>query len=142
VSDRIRYQFYNDGMHQYVKEYEGKYKVDVREKIYEFALNCLKFLMKLPYKREIDIIRNQLAKSATSIGANFEEAQSTTYKEFVQKLRISLREANESKYWLRLLRGLEIGDLQTLEILENEISQISKILGAIVSRSHKKAENG
>ena len=87
--------------------------------------------MKLPHHRELDVIRYQLSKSSTSIGANFEEAQSTTMKEFVQKLRIALREANESKYWLKIVKELNIGDSEKLNLLLNEVHEISLMLGKI-----------
>ena len=77
----------------------------------------------------------------TSIGANFEEAQSTTYKEFAQKLRIALREANETKYWLRLIKELKIVNPTRIDDLLNEIDEISKILGSIVSKVDKKIQN-
>ena len=67
-----------------------------------------------------------------------EEAQSTTYKEFIQKLRISLREANESKYWLKVIKELKITDEKELNTLINEVVEISKILGSIVSKADKK----
>ncbi len=121
-----------------IKDVNIKYEVDLKEIIFQFALETLKFLMMLPYKRELDVFRNQLSKSATSIGANFEEAQSTSYKEFVQKMRIALREANESRYWLKLLKELKIGDLDKLVYLQNEGEKISRILGSIVSKAHKK----
>jgi four helix bundle protein len=64
--------------------------------------------MKLPHRRELGVIRYQLSKSACSIGANYEEAQSSSEKEFVQKLKIALREANELKYWYKIIERLEI----------------------------------
>ena len=94
--------------------------------------------MKLPSKREIDVIRYQLSKSATSVGANYEEAQSSSEKEFVQKLRIALREANESKYWYKIIDELDLVNTQEVRALINESNEISLILGSIVSKLHKK----
>ena len=115
-----------------------KYKIDLDKRLLSFAVNTIKFLQTIPYKKEFDVFRYQLSKSATSIGANFEEAQSTTYKEFIQKLRISLREANETKYWLRIIKELKItNEIKTVELL-NEVVEISKILGSIVSKADRK----
>ncbi len=50
-----------------IKDVLSKYEVDLKEMIFQFALETLKFLMMLPYKRELDVFRNQLSKSATSI---------------------------------------------------------------------------
>jgi len=97
--------------------------------------------MKLPNTREIDVLKSQLAKSASSIGANLEEAQSSSDKEFVQKLRIALREANETVYWFRLIEALKLGDSKNRELLLKESREISLILGAIVSRLNKKLKS-
>ena len=94
--------------------------------------------MKLPNKKEFDVIRYQLSKSASSIGANYEESQASSEKEFVQKLRIALREANESKYWYKIIERLEILKTEDLKRLIKESNEISLILGSIVSKMHKK----
>ena len=103
-----------------------------------YAVNTLKLLMSLPKKRELDVIRYQLSKSATSIGANYEEAQSSSEKEFVQKLRIALREANESKYWYKIIKELDIVRTENLEVLIKESNELSLILGSIVSKLYRK----
>ena len=119
-------------------ETKSKYKVDLDKRLLTFSVNIIKFLQTLPYKKEFEVFRYQLSKSATSIGANFEEAQSTTYREFIQKLRISLREANESKYWLRIIKELNISNIKITDELLKEVEEISKILGSIVSKADKK----
>ena len=70
----------------------------------------MELLIKIPYKKEYEVIRYQLSKSATSIGANYEESQATTRKEFLVKIRISLREALESNYWLRIIKALNAAE--------------------------------
>ena len=94
--------------------------------------------MTLPNKKEFDVFRYQYSKSSNSIGANYEEAQASTYKEFTSKTRISLREANESLFFLRVMNELEIGDNILRKELINECSEISNILGSIVSKADKK----
>jgi len=77
----------------------------------------------------------------TSIGANFSEAQSTTYREFIAKLRIALREAHETLYWFKVLQKL-LGESNRFPMdLMDEVNQIKKILGAIVSRADKKLKS-
>ncbi len=73
----------------------------------------------------------QLSKSATSIGANNEEAQNSTLKEFLQKIRIALREANETRIWLKLFHELHLGDEVARNELLKEITEICLILGTI-----------
>jgi len=82
----VQYKVDIENIDNIIKDVKGKYEVDLKEKIFQFAVTCMQFLMSLPYKREIDLIRHQLSRSATSIGANFEEAQSMTYREFIQKI--------------------------------------------------------
>ena len=117
-----------------IKDVEQKYKVDLRKRLLEFAVAVIRFLMKIQDSTEIRVVKYQLSKSATSIGANYEEAQSSSRKEFIHKVRIALREANESKYWLKILSELSIGDSKKLETLFKESNEISLILGAIVSK--------
>ena len=103
-------------------------------------MNTFKYIQTLPFRKEYEVFRHQLSKSATSIGANFEEAQSSTYREFVQKLRIALREANETRYWLKVLFELKLGNDEQLDELNKEIIELSNILGSIVSKAAKKID--
>ncbi|MFO7889282.1 MAG: four helix bundle protein [bacterium] len=72
------------------------------------------------------------------MGANYEEAQSTSLKEFIQRLRIALRETNESRYWLKIMDKLNLGDTKQRKYLLSESQEISLILGSIVSKLDKK----
>lgn len=81
------------------------------------------------------LIINQLLRSATSIGANYEESQGATSKvDFRNKIRIALKEARETNYWLRLLKAMKIMN-SSLEGLVDESEQLKKILGKISSSS-------
>ena len=53
-----------------VRDVTGKYEIDLKKRLLDFATNTLKFLMTLPNKKEFDVFRYQLSRSATSIGAN------------------------------------------------------------------------
>jgi len=122
----------------FIKEADGPYKkIDLEDRLLKFSVNSLKFLMSLPQNKEFNVFKYQFSKSSTSIGANFEEAQSSTYREFIQRMRTALREANESVYWLKILNELKVGDDQSRIDLLNEAIEISKILGSIVSKAHK-----
>lgn len=120
-----------------VFEKESEYS-DLRKRLLKFAVESIKFLKTLPANKEYDVLKYQYSKSSTSIGANYEEAQSSTYREFLSKLRIALREANESKYWLKIITELNIGEQRKREFLMSEIESISKILGSITSKVDKK----
>lgn len=115
-----------------------RFREDLRKRLLQFSICIINCLMKLPGRKELEVFRHQLSKSAAAIGANFEEAQSASYREFVQKMRIALREANESKYWLTILNELNLNlDLPIKELL-GECREISSILGSIVSTGNKK----
>ena len=104
---------------------------EFRERLLNFSVDILKFLKVLPYRKEYDVLRFQLSKSATSIGANYEESQNASYKEFIQRVKIALREANETKYWLQIIKKLDISNKEKCEFLYDEAKQISLILGSI-----------
>lgn len=69
----------------------------------DFSVSIINLVKQLKEKRET-IISNQIGRSATSIGANIREAQYAHSKaDFIAKLQIALKEANETGYWLELL---------------------------------------
>ena len=121
-----------------VSDYQNEYTIKLRERFLDFSVVIIQFLNTLPLKREYDVLKYQLSKSATAIGANYEEAQSSTYKEFIQKVRIALREANETKYWLEIIRRLNAGNPDQNAELIDEVNQLSLILGSIASKADKK----
>ena len=116
----------------------NEFNEKLRERLLNFSVKIIQFLKSIPYKKEYDVLRYQLSKSATSIGANYEESQASTYKEFINKNRIALREANESIYWLKIIQRLQIGNKENLENLISECKEISNIFGSIVSKSDRK----
>jgi four helix bundle protein len=117
-----------------VKEWRAKYEVNLRERLLNFSVNVIQFLSSLPVKGEYEVFRIQLSKSATSIGANYEESQHATYREFTARLRIVMREAVETKYWLKIIDKMQIGDSEKRTLLVNEIDEIVRIFGAILSK--------
>jgi four helix bundle protein len=112
-------------------------KNDLNDRLFEFAVKVIEFLKTLPYSLENKTIRTQLSKSACSSGANYEESQSGSSKaDFVNKVRISLREMRESNYWLRIIKSTvkEVNPSE-LDYLINESGELKKILGSIVQKS-------
>jgi len=131
----------NEIIDQIIREETEDYNIEFRERLLNFAVDVIKFLFTIPRVPEYDVIRYQLSKAGTSVGANYEESQSSSYKEFGQKTRISLRETNESKYWLKVVDKLEIGNKQKREYLIKEADEISRILGSIVSKVDSKLKS-
>ena len=92
----------------------------------------------ITYSKENDVIRYQLAKSATSVGANYEESQASSSKaDFYYKIGIVLREARESNYWLRILEATNISDGQELDALIRESVELKMIFGAIFAKNKR-----
>ena len=69
-----------------VQEKYENYKEKLRNRLSQFSIDVIKLLMQIPFKRELDVLKTQLSRSATAIGANFVEAQATSYKEFIQQM--------------------------------------------------------
>jgi four helix bundle protein len=111
---------------------------DFRERLLSFSVDTILFLKTIPYRKEYDVLRYQLSKSATSIGANYEESQTSTYKEFLQRIKIALREANETIYWIKIIEKLNIADNKITIKLKNEAIEISLILGSIAAKTEKR----
>lgn len=104
----------------------------IQEKSFNFSVKVVN-AVRVFRKREKEFdITGQLLRSATSIGANVEEALGGYSKnDFRYKLSLSSKEARETKYWLRLMKATEMLDSNTLNELLNDCEEVLKILGAI-----------
>lgn len=113
----------------------------IRDKTYSFALEIVKFCISLQEKHEF-VLSKQLLKSGTSIGANVEEAiQAESKADFVHKLSISLKEAHETDYWLRLIKDSGYDILVRTPALRESLDGIIAILTVIIKNS-KRAHAG
>jgi four helix bundle protein len=113
MTEEYNFSSENDKIAEIVREETKDYNIEFRERLLNFAVDIIKFLSTIPRLPEYNVLRYQLSKSGSSVGANYEESQSSSYKEFAQKTRISLREANESKFWLKIIDKLKIGNRKT-----------------------------
>ena len=106
------------------------------DRTFKFGVNCIIFLRTLPRDFEYNVIKLQLTKSSTSIGDNYEESQAGSSKaDFKNKVRISLREARESNYWLRVIKALERSENEQLESLIQESKELKNILASIINNT-------
>jgi four helix bundle protein len=106
------------------------------ERTFNFGVETLKLIRNLPKDSEYTIIRYQLGKSATSVGANYEESQAGSSKaDFKNKVRIALKEARESNYWLRVIKALGEIENSKLDNLLQESKEIKNILAAIINNT-------
>jgi len=107
-------------------------------KTYSFAVRIVKFCFEMQDKKKEYVISRQLLKSGTSIGANIEESQGAISKaEFISKVQISLKEAKETKYWLRLIKDAEVYQNQFSEQLLKDCNEIIVIITSILKSSKK-----
>jgi len=116
---------------------------ELLQRTFLFGVNTLKFLNTLPAITINKVIIYQLAKSSTSVGANYEESQAAESKDdFIHKIGIVSKEARESKFWLRVLYELLDNENQKkqVEILLAESEQLCKIFTSIklTSQENKK----
>lgn len=112
---------------------------DLENRLFDFGIRVIKYLRTQPNTIEFKIIKNQLIKSSTSSGANYEESQAGSSKpDFNNKVRISLREMRESNYWLRVIAGISEESDNELIFLLNESKELKLILGAIMQKTRTK----
>lgn len=103
---------------------------------FEFALAVVKYAELLETNRRY-IIARQLFRSGTSIGANVREAQNAESKQdFIHKLKIAAKEADETEYWLLLCKNSE--GYANCDILIGNCNSIIKVLSKIIASSKTK----
>ena len=109
----------------------------IQEKTFDFALEIIELYKQL--KEEVEyVLSKQLLRSATSIGANVEEAGAAiSKKDFIAKMSIASKEARETRYWLKLIDKSSINEIKTQRYLA-DIENIINILTAIVKTSQLK----
>ena len=110
----------------------------LRELSIEFSVDIIELVKYLKSSKE-SIISNQIGRSGTSIGANIREAQhAQSDADFLSKMQISLKECNETDYWLQLLHDNGyLNDVQYTSINTDRV-RIHKLLNAIVSTTRHK----
>ncbi len=116
-----------------MKNEKEKFKEDFIRRLIRFSIRILKFCEKMKVKRILWSIIDQLIRSATSIGANVVEAKSSSSrKDYLRFFEIALKSANETKYWLILIReSMPEFKAETKQLLK-EADEISKVIGASV----------
>ena len=108
----------------------------IEEKSFAFAIRIVNLYKHLNEAKKEFVLSKQLLRSGTSIGANVAEAeQAQSTPDFVSKMSIALKEASETKYWIRLLASTcYLTEAETVSIL-NDCVEIEKILVSIIKSS-------
>jgi len=100
---------------------------------FDFSVQTVLYCESLEEKRKF-VIANQLLKSGTSIGANCKEAQNAESKaDFIHKIKIALKELEETEYWLEICK--QIDSYPNCDYLIIKLSEIRKVLTKILSTS-------
>ena len=101
-------------------------------KSFEFAVRIVNLYKFLTTEHKEYTLSKQLLRAGTSIGANVAEAQRGQSKaDFLAKMSIALKEANETQYWLRLLHRTEYLNGPQFESINNDVDELISILTAI-----------
>jgi four helix bundle protein len=107
-------------------------KRDLELRTKRFALDAIKFIASLPRTREADILGRQLLRSATSIGANYREAnRGVSRPDFANKLGTVQKEGAETQYWIELLIESGIAKNSSGAALHKESTELLAIFTAI-----------
>ena len=114
----------------------GKLKVGkgaVEVKSYNFALRIINLYKFVAFKRKESILSKQILRSGTAIGALVKESEHAQSKaDFLNKMNIALKEANETEYWLMLLKDSNYIDEQNFNSIHKDLIEIIKLLVSIV----------
>jgi len=113
-------------------------KYDLEERTAKFGENIIVFVKNIKKTVVVLPLIQQLVRSATSIGANYYEAnQASSKKDFVSKVYISKKEANETKYWLRMLSKADDKVQETCLKYLKEVQEFILIFSKIINSAKK-----
>ena len=115
-----------------------EFREGLEDRTARYAVEVFKYLRELPYDVSTKVIAYQLGKSASSIGANYHEAnRSESRDDFAHKVAIAVKEANESCYWFKVLTGL-CGSNERLEALTKETNELRNLLQSILKSARSR----
>lgn len=112
---------------------------ELEERTLRFAVAAVGFVGALPRNDAASVIGRQLLRSATSVGANYREAnRAESADDFVHKIAVAVKEAAETEYWLLLCERTGLGDANKLPALKTEIDELIAILSTILRRARQR----
>lgn len=113
-------------------------ELDLEKRTTEFGKAIIRLSKNLPVNSMNDRLIGQLVGSAGSIGANYREANDALgKKDFVQRMKISRREAKESLHWLELILEANSEKQTSIQLLLKENEELKNILSSIISKMEK-----
>ena len=108
----------------------------VKDKSYAFALMIIRLYKKLCSEKKEYILSKQFIRSGTAVGALIREAEFAQSKnDFINKMSIALKEANETDYWISILKDTDYLSIDDYNEAEPEIKSLIKLLVSIINTS-------
>ncbi len=109
---------------------------DLKDRTKGLALRVIRMFARLPKTTVAEVLGKQVLRSATSVGANYREADEGRSKaEFIAKMGDSLRELSETEYWLELLVESELVKPEAMTPLLTEARELKAIFAAIIRKA-------
>jgi four helix bundle protein len=114
---------------------------DIQERLIDFASDVIQFTSRLPKTQAGKHIAGQLLRSGTSPAPNYSEARAAeSSSDFVHKLKIVLKELNETNVWLKISQKSKMVNEEDIIDLYNECGELSKIINASIKTVIRKRE--
>ena len=111
---------------------------DIEERLIDFAVRVIRLSGQLPKTQAGRHIAGQLLRSGTAPAAHYAEARGgESKKDFIHKLRIALKELNESRVWLKIITRSEMQPAARLDDLLQESDQLCRIINASIKTARK-----
>ena len=115
-----------------------EFREQLEDRTTQYAVEVFRYLRELPHDVSTKVLAYQLGKSASSIGANYHEAnRSESRDDFAHKVAISVKEANESCYWFNVLTGL-CGNNERIAALAKETCELRNLLQSILKSARSR----
>ena len=113
----------------------------VKDKSYKFALRIVKAFKFLTQEQREFVLSKQVLRSGTSIGALVREAEyAQSPADFISKMHIALKEANETEYWLMILKDSEYIDEKTFTSIQKDCKELIRLLISIIIKAKETIE--
>jgi len=114
----------------------------LKQKSFDFSVAILKIVMKLQEEFKEFNLTNQIIRSGTAIGALVREAEyAESKKDFIHKMYIALKEANETQYWLLLLKEIKYHSSRDFTYLNNVCRELIAMLISTIKTSKRGMKN-
>lgn len=109
--------------------------IELKARTKRFALQIIDLVEVLPNTISVRVIANQIAKSGTSVGANYRAVcRARSDREFISKMSIVIEEADETLFWLEIIQEKKWADYDTLNLIWKEGNELTAIFVATIKK--------